>query len=139
VIALGRFAVGEVDHFVETGKTLMGDFDAVFGSGEDGGGVRIDRAGLAVKDEPCTRFGAGVLGEQEDARVSAFGGGAVAEPCGEGNAEGEFGSDRAHVEDDGAESAGLEEEVGGAEGLIEAGERRAPGTGHRAPDRAQIR
>ena len=53
--------------------------------------------------------------------MGALGGGAVAEPGGEGNAEGEFRSDGAHVEDDGAESAGLEKQVGGAEGLVEAG------------------
>ena len=74
-----------------------------------------------MEDEACTTFGAGVLGEQEDAGVGALGGGAVAEPGGEGNAEGEFRGDGAHVEDDGAESSRLEEQVGGAEGLVEAG------------------
>ena len=34
VVALGRFAAGEVDDF---GETFAGNFDAVFGAGEDGG------------------------------------------------------------------------------------------------------
>ena len=118
MVALGRLAAFEVDDF---GKALAGDFDTVVGAGEDRGGVRIDLAGLAVEDEACTTFGAGVLGEQEDARVGTLGGGTVAKPGGEGDAESEFGSDGAHVEDDGAESAGLEEQVGGAEGLVEPG------------------
>ena len=74
-----------------------------------------------------------MLSEQEDARVGALGSGAVAEPCSERNAEGKFGSDGGHVEDDGAESTCLEEEVGGAEGLIQS----RPGLAYRAPDRAQ--
>ena len=74
-----------------------------------------------MKHQTGARFGAGVLGEQEDARVGAFGGGAVAEPGGEGDAEGEFRGDGAHVEDDGAEASRLEQKVGGAEGLVEAG------------------
>jgi hypothetical protein len=134
VVALGRLAAVEVD---DLGKTLAGDFDAVFGSGEDGGGVRIGLAGLAVEDEACTTFGAGVLGEQKDAGVGALGGGAVAEPCGERNAEGEFGGDGAHVEDDGAESSRLKEQVGSAEGLIEASPGLADRARSRAPDRAQ--
>ncbi len=118
VVALGRLATVEVD---DVSEALTGDCDAVVGAGEDGGGVRVDLAGLTVKDEACTTFGAGMLGEQQDARVGALGGGAIAEPGGEGNAEGKFGSDGGHVEDNRAESSGLEEQVGGAEGLIQPG------------------
>jgi hypothetical protein len=59
-----------------------------------------------------------VLGEEENAVMGALGSGAVAEPGGERDAECEFGRDGAEVEDDGAESSALEEEVGGAESLI---------------------
>jgi len=130
---LGRLAAAEVDEVAVAGKTVAGDGDAVFGTGEDGGGVWVSSAGLAVEEEAGAGFRAGVLGEEEDARVGAFGGGSVAEPGGEGDAEGEFWGDPAHIEDDGAESSGLEEEVGGAEGLVEARVRlaRVQGTGCR--------
>ncbi len=138
VVALGWFAAREVGDFGETGKTFMGDFDAVFCAGEDGGVFRRSLAGLAMKHEAGTRFGTGMLGEQEDARMGSLGGGAVAEPGGEGDAEGEFRGDGAHVEDDGAETARLEEEVGRAESLVQPGVRLARGaetvTGCRTPD-----
>jgi hypothetical protein len=78
-----------------------------------------------VEDEAGARFGAGVLGEQEETGVGALGGSAVTEPGGERDTQGEFRSDGTHVEDDGAEPSALKEEVGGAEGLIEAGVRLA--------------
>jgi hypothetical protein len=82
VVALRWFAAVEVDDFRGRGETLARDFDAVFSAGKDGGGFWIDGAGLAMEDEACTTFGTGVLGEQEDARVGALGGGTVTEPCG---------------------------------------------------------
>ena len=151
MVALGRLASGEVDKVRRTCEAVACDFDAVFCAGEDGCGVRIDPAGLAMEDEPRARFRARMLGEQENARVGALGGGAVAKPCGEGNAKGELGRNGAEVENDGAEASTLEEEVGGAEGLVQSGVlaygqgplrgktfvevgRRAPGTGARAPE-----
>ena len=70
--------------------------------------------------------------------MGALGGGAVAEPGGEGNAESKFWGDGPHVENDGAESSRLEEEIGGAESLVKARvrfarmRRRAPGSRLRA-------
>ena len=131
VVALGWFA-GEVDDIAGMGKTVARNFDAIFSASKDCGGVRISLAGLAVKHEASARFGAGMLGEEQDARVGTLGGRAVAKPGSEGNAEGELGGDPAHVEDDGGEASCLEKEIGGAEGLVEAG----PGfatRGHRAP------
>jgi hypothetical protein len=59
-----------------------------------------------------------VLGKKENAGMGAFASGAVAEPGSERDAESEFGRDGAEVEDDGAESSALEEEVSGTEGLV---------------------
>ncbi len=70
VVALRRFA-GEAGHF---GEALAGNFDAMFGTGVDGDGFGVDWAGLAVEHEASARLGAGVLGEQDDARVGALGG-----------------------------------------------------------------
>jgi hypothetical protein len=50
VVALGRLAAVEVDDFRGGGKTLACDFDMVFCAGKNGGGVGIDRAGLAMED-----------------------------------------------------------------------------------------
>lgn len=120
MVALGWFAASEVHDFGETAETFMGDFDAMFGGGEDCRFFRGDLAGLAIQYQAGAAFGAGMLREQDNTRVGALGGCAVAEPRGEGDAQGEFRGDGAHVEHDGAESSSLKEEVGDAEGLIEA-------------------
>lgn len=117
MVALRRLT-GKVDDFREA---FAGDGDAVFGAGEDGGAVRIGLAGLAMEDEACTAFGAGMLAEKDDAGVGTLGRGAVAEPGRKGNAQGEFRRDGAHVKDDGAEPTRLKKEVGSTERLIEAG------------------
>jgi hypothetical protein len=118
VVALRRLAAAEVDDVADAGEAVARDFDAVFGTGEDGRRLWIGLAGLAVEDKAGARFRAGVLGEEENAGMDALGSGAVAEPGGERDAECEFGRDGAEVEDDGAESSALEEEVSGTEGLV---------------------
>ena len=127
MVALRRLAAVEVDEVGGPGESVASDFDTVLGASEDGGRVRVRVAGLAMEDETGAGFRAGMLSEEENAGMRAFGGGAVAEPCGEGDAEGEFGRDPTEVEDDGAESSALEKQVGGAESLVEAGVRLAGG------------
>ena len=55
-----------------------------------------------------------LLGEDEQGAAGAVGRLAEAEPGGEGDAAAVLGGCGGEVEDDGGESAGLEEEVGGA-------------------------
>jgi hypothetical protein len=64
-----------------------------------------------------------VLGQKEDGGAGLVGCGAVAEPCGGRDAGDVFGRNASEVDDDGAEAAGLEQEVGDAECLVDAGER----------------
>ncbi len=100
---------------------MAAELNAVLEGGEEGGVV----AGLVCfefQDQGGAAFSAGVLGEQEDGGLGAFGGGAVAEPGGEGDAGAGCRVDTGKVEDDGAEASCLEEEVGDAEGLFEVGE-----------------
>jgi hypothetical protein len=59
-----------------------------------------------------------VLSEEKNAGMGALGCGAIAKPGGKGNTESELGCNGAKVEDDGAESSALEEEVSGTEGLV---------------------
>jgi hypothetical protein len=118
VVGLGWLAAAEVNEVCRTGESFACDFDTVFGACENGGGIWIDLAGLAVKNKAGDGFRTRMLGEEENAGVRALGGGAVAKPGSEGDAESELRRDGTEVEDDGAESSALEEEVGGAERLL---------------------
>jgi hypothetical protein len=56
MVALRRLAAAKVDDVADAGEAVARDFDAVFGTGEDGRRLWIDLAGLAVKDEAGAAF-----------------------------------------------------------------------------------
>ena len=125
MVTLRRLAAAEVDDIAGAGEAVARNFDAVFGTGEDGGRVGIRLSRLAVEDEAGAGFRTRMLRDKEDARVGALGGGTVAEPSGERDTKRKFRCDGSEVEDDGAEASAMEEEIGGAESLIQPGVRLA--------------
>ena len=120
----GRFALaGEVG-----GETLSTGADLVGEAGQDGlaeGFFRlaVDFLAGAFEHDGGAGLGERLLGEDEQGAAGAVGGLAEAKPGGEGDAATVFGRGGGEVEDNSGESAGLEEEVGGAEGLVETGPR----------------
>jgi hypothetical protein len=64
-------------------------------------------------------LGERLLGEDEQGAAGAASSLTKAKPCGEGDAQAMFRGGRAEVEDEGGKAAGLEQEIGSADGLVE--------------------
>ena len=64
-------------------------------------------------------FCAGVLGQHDKAGLGSFGGGAVAKPGCQRHTRGKFGSNASHIENNRAEAACLQDQVGDSQGLVE--------------------
>jgi hypothetical protein len=95
------------------GKHLVGE--AI----ENGGSGGVSTYGRALKDQGSAGLGEGPGGQDEERATGAVGGLTEAEPGGEGDAVAVLRRRGGEIEHESGEAAGLEEEIGGAQGLVE--------------------
>jgi hypothetical protein len=105
------------------GKHLVGE--AV----EDGGSGGVSAYGRALKDKGSTGLGEGPGSEDEERAACAIGSLTETEPGGKRDAVAVLGRSGGEIEHEGGEAAGLEEEIGGAQGLVESLEAWGNGVG----------
>ncbi|WP_433965115.1 hypothetical protein [Tunturiibacter gelidiferens] len=76
-------------------------------AGEEGWFVVKRGGGVQAENEACAALCAGMLGEEENACLASLCSSTITEPCCEGDAGGELGSNAAQVQHDCAEPACL--------------------------------